>query len=234
MRNSASIAVLAGGLGLVGGGNASAEIIHTVLNQTIDDSTLYLDINEDGFSNFKIGENNGASLISVPVGGNGFIWKTDPWAGTPNFKMTGFAFDASSQYVGATAGFDVAGFDGWPGYFRRPGWNTVNLQLPGHFKYDDQDLVIGFALLPGVASNGFNFGWMRVWADTNPAETSFLILKEYAYEDQRDAPIHAGDTGAAPPAIPEPSTFALMALGASTALAYRRVMHRAKKKAAEK
>ena len=96
----------------------------------------------------------------------------------------------------------TTGFDGWPGYFRRPDWNTVNQQLPGYFKYDDQDLVIGFVLLPGVATQGFNFGCMRVYADTNPKGTSSLILKEYACEDQGNTPIHAGDTGAAPRRYP--------------------------------
>jgi len=58
------------------------------------------------------------------------------------------------------------------------------------------------------------------WAEVSVAEPNFQVtLLRFAYDDQSDTAILAGDVGAGQ--VPEPSSMALMALGAAGLLAYR-------------
>jgi hypothetical protein len=62
-----------------------------------------------------------------------------------------------------------------------------------------------------------HFGWAQVGVNVNSTDSSFTVV-DWAYENQASTAIAAGDSGA----VPEPTSFALFAMGAAGLLAWRR------------
>ncbi|MGA3131052.1 MAG: PEP-CTERM sorting domain-containing protein [Terracidiphilus sp.] len=99
----------------------------------------------------------------------------------------------------------------WAGSGKLGDYDTVNTGTFGDWS-PGTDAYLGFYF---EGTNGPQAGWAEITTDGSDA--SFEVLS-YAYETQANTPIDAGQIAA----TPEPSTMALVVLGASGLMALRR------------
>ena len=146
------------------------------------------------------GSSFGISLTSIPGGGTAAA----NWYGA----SYGWSFSSQQLVAAQTAPgssynmVDVAGGSvGTGNNFGDYGQLTANF-----------DGYIGFRFDNGADNGDFHYGWVRATGD---ASGTVLTLNEWAYEDQANTPITA-------PAVPEPGSLALLAMGAGALATYRR------------
>ncbi|MDA7937030.1 PEP-CTERM sorting domain-containing protein, partial [bacterium] len=75
----------------------------------------------------------------------------------------------------------------------------------------------GYVGFKFTVAGGNHFGWMDL---SRGGKT--VTLAQYAYQDTAGAAIAAGDSGASSGAVPEPSSLAILALGAAGVCGFRR------------
>jgi len=84
-------------------------------------------------------------------------------------------------------------------------------EIPGAF-----DAYVGFRF---EVDNDMYFGWVAV---ARQVGGDALTFTQYAYQNTAGATIAAGDSGASSGAVPEPSSLAILALGAAGVCGFRR------------
>lgn len=188
-----SAAVLALGLGLTAVGPAEASIIHTTVNQTINNGDTVDFLNVFGGNQFT------AALYATFA--QVYAAATNPY---PSYSYVMINPTSLPDWMAAKLpkGTSIP----TPTY-RHYGY-LVNGAL-GEWK-DGQPGYVGLLFSDGT--DAF-YGWAQISVKT---DLTSLKLIDYAYETEASTPIEAG-------AVPLPGSLALMATGAAGLLAYRRM-----------
>lgn len=193
---------VAAGVVLAGVGNASADIQFTEVDLTVDNTTIYLDVNGDSVNDLMLSQSNdsGSAFYAggFVAGSNGAQIANYRSYSVWNFSKNQLISDGagSSWVLGAYFFMNYMGVGGTASY------QAFSPASPGY---------IGFRFDPAGGSN-WNYGWLHV--DDVAGDWSSYHVSGYAYEDN-GSPISAG-------AVPEPSSIALLALGAAGIRALRR------------
>ena len=149
-----------------------------------------LDLNGDGIADFILTSDISGAWLTAP-GGNSLI--TGPGGLVPVspgsiISSTGSSLDPIYQWSSGTATIGgQAVFDGE--YFYAGNFSDTNAFIGLQFQINNQT----------------HYGWMEIYNYPNVASGQVLA---WAYESSPDTPIAAG-------AVPEPSTWALLAAGAT-------------------
>jgi hypothetical protein len=200
-----AVAVAIGAGLMLTAGQASAQIIHSgPVNLTIPVSTngLYLNV-VTGANNMPAGSGGG----TVPG------WDINPWSSTGlGFFSPGLP--AGGAYLVTSPGF-VANLssggliDGSGSFGSGTGSNVAQWNL------NSSDNIFGFRFI-NEAGGTTHYGWARIALGATATDPSRTLV-EYAFELTPGVGIQAG-------VIPEPSTYAMFALGLGVLLAARRRM----------
>jgi hypothetical protein len=206
LSNKASLGTyltLALGAGAFGGHDAKAAIINSTLNETSYNSGDPIFIN---FSNGVISHGQGIGSASSLTGFSGF-----------GGKNTGPAFISSDQVTspGAWSFISLQPLPYGTTINASTQWGGEQTSESGGGAIDiGQGLSNAYYGLKFYASPGvYNYGWMQV---STPG--SDLTFGNAAVETISNTSIGAGVTGA----VPEPSTFALLAMAGGAAALRRR------------
>jgi len=188
----------------------------------VDGATAYWDVDSNGNSDFRLWKwgstNTGAiSFGSDNSNGRGLVG--------PTFYTDNVQALAKSFRVGPTlANYFVWGYGYYSGYTPRNAmatYSSTSFGIPAvggpsfwigydfNFNFNVGDNYIGFRFLSG---SNMLYGWADINFDTT---NGIVTIKEWAYNDTADTPIHIADTGAQQ--VPEPSTPALTLLGLGAA-----------------
>lgn len=189
-------------------------------NQTITagQSVIFGDISL-GSGAFNLGDTDSPSFMLMFTGGgstlyNGYGNTSIEWGLNPASEVLKLAYGATisagaaSSWYGSYNDLTRAGSGPWAG-----GANA-------------------YAALRFDAGGGnFHYGWVAIDYGTSPSP--YATITGFAFEDQVNTAILAGDQGA-PAAVPEPGTWAAAALlaGGATFLRWRRRRDEAQKEAA--
>ena len=199
------------GASLAAGTAAYATVVHTVPSGApivVSGSSTPIDLNGDAVVDFLLTQ--GFGIFPLDVG---------------QYTYGNYALGAGAFLSALSASVSVGGTATNFIYDNRY-WNMYDGSLYSGPWAGGTHAYLGLRFDIGGASH---HGWARVSVAQDGLSAS---LHEFAYENVAGAPILTGQTsGGASPVIPEPSTFALMAMGATTALAFRRVQKRRKKAA---
>jgi hypothetical protein len=197
---------LAGGASLAAGTSADAQIVHTVVNQTISgNGSLKLSI--DGHAVTANVHATYVMPVPISVGAAGLV---GPGVGFAQSKGFAWNYHAGSAIGGAakSPNSNVA-----IRTFSQSRWGHFNTRgnFGSAFGTVRAGAVQGFI---GFQTTGVNHdkGWIQV--QVGPAQTPGLSLTiiDYAYNSS-GGPINAGDTGS----VPEPGTMALALMAAGAA-----------------
>lgn len=197
--------VWAGGIaaGLAAGFSASksqATVIYTPANDTVDAVNPQVNIDF---------ENDGSPPISIDYDStNGLTWQKQT-----EFTFPGYIADpVNSSYVAALPfGESIDSIDSFqttsPAFLN----DTTS---DSDFVASDPPSVQYIGVEFGTPMTGYDYGWIgfEVTDDSSLADLSGIVTG-YAYDDS-GAPITAG-------AVPEPTSLALLAMGAAGLMAYR-------------
>jgi hypothetical protein len=128
-----------------------------------------------------------------------------------NAEVYGGGIPGNADPLAAGGLLDPSNPNGWNPAGKLGNYDTVTNTTQGLWS-PGTDAFLGFYF---QGTNGPQAGWAEV--TTGAADASFEVLS-YAYQDQANTPILAGQTAA----TPEPGTMALIALGAAGLFALRR------------
>jgi len=207
LGKTAAAVAAAAGAGLVGGAQqVQAQIIYS------------------GPVNINVPTTLSGVYINVVTGATGATnalagWDINPW-GTSSFNV--WANNTASPNDGVVSGLGSStsltdnlplgtSVDGTQTYGRT---NAIETTGATAFLLNSNSNYIGFRFLDEAAST-LKFGWMQFSISTTFAAQPRAVIA-YAYENS-GAPILVGATG-----VPEPSSLALLSLGAAGVVAYRR------------
>jgi hypothetical protein len=188
---------------------AHASIILTTVNTTVNgtDAGAFYNLNLSGPSSDDI-------TLEAITNANGIIATDNDASATANgataILMNGFFPSAlnSGDAIGAAS-------TTWGTGGKLADTNS-KLGAGGNWPTGNNPAYLGFSF-EDVSSNTY-YGWAQIIASSDGSSSSFTLL-DYAYQSTANTTIDAGDTGAN---VPEPSTLALMGLGAIGLAALRR------------
>ena len=150
----------------------------------------------------------------------GLAWSGDYFSGSVNPVVGNIEWGYNASYVTRLALDDsISGASAWT-------WSTksapAGAYLVGGYIGDsgewgfsgDSGSVTGFAPLRINVGGNFHYGWAEVtYANTNSfgnyLNNATITVAGFAFEDQLNTAILAGDTGGGPAPVPEPGTMAV-------------------------
>jgi len=181
---------------------AHATIITTPVNQTVNGSSTgasydfnLSDVGSDDITvTASLSTNN--DEISASVNGNAFV-----------VMVLGdvVALNAGDT-IGSSSNFGTGG---------KMVQDAKVLGVAGPWPSDNSTAYLGFSFQD--LSSNTHYGWAQIQTQVDEASDSFTVVN-YAYQSDPNTSILAGDTGA----VPEPSSVALVGLGAIGLVVLRR------------
>jgi len=224
-KTAKKMATLAGSLAAVGTMQADsrAEILHfntspvTAAFSNGDNYQVGWDVDDDGEADsfLSVGFDSVSGAIEIAASNSQIYIGTD---GDDAFERF-----AVSESVGRSVGNWLTG--GGTGSGNLISFNTTygtgyHLDSAASENLLEGDNYIGFRFYDFEDSENYFYGWANLNLDLT---TGTVTITEWAYEDTADTVIHVAD-------VPEPSSLALLAMGAGGLFAYRA---RRKKRSAE-
>lgn len=143
-------------------------------------------------------------------------WDMNPWSTTALNWFNPTAPAGGVYVIGSDAGVDNLATGTLIGAGSVFGSGASQTTGATAFNLNSSNNLVGFRFQNEANGNQTHYGWVRV--SLGGTLTSPRALVEYAYDDIAGTSIAAGDIGA----IPEPSTFGLLAAGAMGLATFRR------------
>lgn len=199
---------------LFGTSDASAGITYIEVNTLLNDTTtngggevLGLGFGVSNSFNLDIGHSIGSSLPSLGYALAGRLNS----AAAPGLSLAGFAAAGYNYVSNVTFGVNVSALTQW-----LPGneFGTLANQS-GYSNSQFLNSGEGFLAIRFDDGNGFSYGWLRL--DMSGGGLNSINVIDYAFGAPNES-ITVGQTSA----VPEPSSLALLAMGATGTLAWRR------------
>jgi hypothetical protein len=197
---------------------AQGAIMHVTGDpQGVDQSTpvedtgqVFWDVDGDGNADFNLFRTSSSLFLdtydtfaSSNLNGRGMVQRTTMVQDGDQFQRLGNSFS-----VGPTLAAGYQWGDSQQTYRKilANSSSVGNDAAPGGFA--DGDNLFGFRFVNG---SGTHYGWANLNIDLAGGA---ITVTEWAYEADANTAIHIADTGAPTGSVPEPSTLALLALGA--------------------
>lgn len=184
----------AAGATLLAAGAAESALIYTAADITLNtaNSSVFIDVDGGGDDfNLRLLTGFAADLREGQIFGSGYNTGIAGWPGASNFSKSD------------TIGTSGQSFSYFQNIFQFVGNATSSFPTTGfQANYNFNDTTPGYL---GIELASGNFGWIHI--DSIAADGLNYHVDGYAYEDSGD-PITAG-------VVPEPSSLALLALGAA-------------------
>jgi len=180
---------------------AQAGIIYTPKNINFTSGIVFMNLNGDGVNDFKITNELGfRDVNSVWVSANGHLGDVIVQGPGAAALSAGFVIGPGDQFKAGLANMVSATLSQSSSLYFRGNWNNVRQRY------------LGLAFL---VNGQVHYGWAEL--DVSTSRQTWVVdtkLLGYAYDTVANQSIMAGQTTAATPAVPEPGTLGLLALGA--------------------